>query len=111
MTLELYWLENCPYCNSRVVIYACKMFIRLATAVNVIVNLQYYVEEEAELWLAKTSRLPFGATKKSALFKLRYAELNFVNVKLQDSVTKLLCWNEAALWLAKTSHLTCNIQW
>ena len=31
MTLELYWLENCPYFDSRFVIYARKMFIRLAT--------------------------------------------------------------------------------
>ena len=30
MTLELYWLENCPYYDSRVIIYACIMFIRLA---------------------------------------------------------------------------------
>ena len=25
------WLENCPYYDSRVVIYACKIFTRLAT--------------------------------------------------------------------------------
>ena len=31
MTLELYWLEKCPYYDSRVVIYVRKMFIRLAT--------------------------------------------------------------------------------
>ena len=31
MTLELYWIQNCPYYNSRVVIYDRKMFIRLAT--------------------------------------------------------------------------------
>ena len=31
MTLESYWLENCPYYDSMVIIYAQKMFIRLAT--------------------------------------------------------------------------------
>ena len=31
MTLEAYWLENCPYYDSRVVINASKMFKRLAT--------------------------------------------------------------------------------
>ena len=30
-TLESYWLENGPYYDSRVVIYAHKMFIRMAT--------------------------------------------------------------------------------
>ena len=29
--LESYWQENCPYYDSRVVIYARKMFIKLAT--------------------------------------------------------------------------------
>ena len=31
MTLQLSWLENSPYYDSRVIIYARKMFIRLAT--------------------------------------------------------------------------------
>ena len=31
MTLESYLIENCPYYDFRVVIYADKMFIRLAT--------------------------------------------------------------------------------
>ena len=31
MTLESYWLENCPYYDPRVVIYDRKMFMRLAT--------------------------------------------------------------------------------
>ena len=30
MTLELYWLENSPYYDPRVVIYTRQMFIRLA---------------------------------------------------------------------------------
>ena len=31
--LESYWLQICPYYDSRVVFYDCKMFIRLATEV------------------------------------------------------------------------------
>ena len=34
MTLESYWLEHCPYYDSRVVIYAHKMFIRLAAGLS-----------------------------------------------------------------------------
>ena len=33
MTLELYWLQNCPYYDSTVEIYDRKMFIRLATEI------------------------------------------------------------------------------
>ena len=41
MTLESYWLENCPYYDPRVVIYACKMFIRLPTGADLIKILQH----------------------------------------------------------------------
>ena len=34
MTLELYWLQICPYYDSRVVIYDRKMFIRMATGIE-----------------------------------------------------------------------------
>ena len=34
MTLESYWLENCLYYDSRVVIYEHKLFIRLTTVPN-----------------------------------------------------------------------------
>ena len=36
MTLESYWLENYPYYDSRVIIFARTMFIRLATGDDVI---------------------------------------------------------------------------
>ena len=34
MTLELYWLENCLYYDSRVIIYERKMFYRIDNSIN-----------------------------------------------------------------------------
>ena len=42
MTLESYWLQICPYYNSRVVIYDRKMFIRLATGCGIILLSKSY---------------------------------------------------------------------
>ena len=39
MTQELYWQENCPNYDSRVVIYTRKMLIRLTTACNTKIKL------------------------------------------------------------------------
>ena len=47
MTLQLSWLENSPYYDSRVIIYARKMFIRLAAGVETVTALQW----NKALWL------------------------------------------------------------
>ena len=61
MTLVSCWLKNCPYYDSRVVIYAPKMFIRLATGLRV---------QFVQCWIRPILIFPFSshrAKRKSYL--------------------------------------------